>query len=283
VIMGCGHPGFRDDGQTTASPGTYQFVGGKATWDALKQGTLSVQDCDGDGKSDPWTLIDSRARFQDLIVTRNPPRRVLGLAPIRSTLQEFRPGDPAADPGAAPLIQSVPTLSEMSLGALNVLGGNPKGFFLMIEGGAIDWACHANRKGRMIEETLAFKDAIEAVTRWVQYNSNWNETLVIVVADHETGLLWGPTAGRFNPVVGRGVGHVPAMTFNSDYHTNQLVQFFAKGPRPVGLWLRQIPKKQDPRRGEYLDNTDLGRLLIGLVNGSLDPAAAPPAKAKSKI
>ena len=52
-----------------------------------------------------------------------------------------------------------------------------KGFFLMVEGGAVDWASHANQPGRTIEEQIDFDEAVEAVVRWVRENSNWGDTL----------------------------------------------------------------------------------------------------------
>ncbi len=80
-------------------------------------------------------------------------------------------------------------------GALNVLDDNPKGFFLMVEGGAIDWAGHSNLSGRLIEEEGDFLDAVSAVIEWVDTQSSWNDTLLIVTGDHETGYLTGAGSG----------------------------------------------------------------------------------------
>lgn len=64
---------------------------------------------------------------------------------------------------------------------------NDKGFFMMVEGGKIDWALHSNDLGSSIQETLAFDDAIKVAVDF--YNSHKDETLIIVTADHETGGL----------------------------------------------------------------------------------------------
>ena len=77
----------------------------------------------------------------------------------------------------------------LSTAALNVLGKNKDGFFLMIEGGAIDWASHACSLKGVIEETRDFNTAINSVIAWVEKNSSWKETIVIITADHETGYL----------------------------------------------------------------------------------------------
>ncbi len=107
-------------------------------------------------------------------------------------MQSNRSGDGYADPFVVPLIDTVPTLEEMTKAALNILDDDPDGLFLMIEGGAVDWASHANQSGRMIEEHIDFDNSVQAVVDWVQKNSNWGETLLIVTSDHETGYLTGP-------------------------------------------------------------------------------------------
>jgi alkaline phosphatase len=72
------------------------------------------------------------------------PTRVIGVPRVWETLQQARSGDAFAAPYAVPFIQSVPTLVEMTNAALNVLDDDPDGFFLMVEGGAVDWAAHSN-------------------------------------------------------------------------------------------------------------------------------------------
>lgn len=62
-----------------------------------------------------------------------------------------------------------------------------KGFFLMSEGGMIDWACHSNDAAAVIGETLDFDDAIKVAYNF--YLQHPDETLIVVTADHETGGL----------------------------------------------------------------------------------------------
>ncbi len=64
---------------------------------------------------------------------------------------------------------------------------NEKGFFMMIEGGKIDWACHANDAGSTIADTIALDNAVDEAISF--YNKHPNETLIIVTGDHETGGL----------------------------------------------------------------------------------------------
>ncbi|NQZ12391.1 MAG: alkaline phosphatase [Gammaproteobacteria bacterium] len=77
-----------------------------------------------------------------------------------------------------------PSLTEMTMKALDILSRDPDGFFLMIEGGQIDWAGHINDAGWMLHELIKFDEAVEAVYQWVK---DRDDTLVIVTADHETG------------------------------------------------------------------------------------------------
>jgi alkaline phosphatase len=77
-----------------------------------------------------------------------------------------------------------PTLKDMTEKALEVLSKDPDGFFLMVEGGQIDWAGHANDAGWMLNEILQFDKAVGAVFAFAQKHQ---DTLVIVTADHETG------------------------------------------------------------------------------------------------
>jgi alkaline phosphatase len=77
-----------------------------------------------------------------------------------------------------------PTLKEMTAKALDILSQDPDGFFLMIEGGRIDWAGHDNDVATMLHEMLKFDETINYVYEWVK---DRNDTLVVVTADHETG------------------------------------------------------------------------------------------------
>ncbi|MFA6775522.1 MAG: alkaline phosphatase [Sphaerochaetaceae bacterium] len=62
---------------------------------------------------------------------------------------------------------------------------NPKGFFMMVEGGKIDWACHANDARSSIADTIALSNAVEEAIAFA--NKHPKETLILVTADHETG------------------------------------------------------------------------------------------------
>jgi alkaline phosphatase len=77
-----------------------------------------------------------------------------------------------------------PTLVEMMQVALDILAQDPDGFFLMVEGGQIDWASHQNNAQDVISDTLELDEAVLAAMAHPAVASG---TLVIATADHETG------------------------------------------------------------------------------------------------
>lgn len=64
---------------------------------------------------------------------------------------------------------------------------NENGFFMMCEGGKIDWACHANDAASTIRDTVAFADAVQVAIDFAEEHPD--ETLIVVTGDHETGGL----------------------------------------------------------------------------------------------
>ena len=268
VIMGCGHPFYDGDGNLEQTPKTYKFVGGESTWNDLVAGT-AASDADGDGIDDLWTLIQTRTEFQAL-TSGSTPKRLLGVPQVHATLQQDRSGDLNAAPYDVSFIESVPTLEEMTKAAINVLDNDPDGFFLMVEAGAVDWASHNQQPGRLIEEQIAFNEAIEAAIEWLGKNSNWDQTLLIITGDHETGYLTGPDSGpsQEGPVwydlINYGRAVQPGMQFNSSGHTNSLIPIYVKG-RGAKLF-KDAAVNTDPVRGQYIDNTDIANIIFALLD-----------------
>jgi alkaline phosphatase len=80
----------------------------------------------------------------------------------------------------------VPTVSEMTEKALGILRKNPQGFFLMVEGGQIDFVAHGNDVASVLHEMVEFDQAIGLAMTFAEANP---DTLVVVTADHDTGGL----------------------------------------------------------------------------------------------
>src|SRR5690554_3219874 len=76
---------------------------------------------------------------------------------------------------------AVPSIAEMTEKAIQLLSRNPNGFFLMVEGSQVDWAAHANDAATMIDEFLAFDEAVGKAMAFAEQDGN---TAVIVLSDH---------------------------------------------------------------------------------------------------
>jgi len=85
-----------------------------------------------------------------------------------------------------PTSKEQPSLAQMTNTALQVLQKNPKGFFLVVEGGRIDHACHGHDLKAAIYDVIAFNDAIEV---GLEFQKTHPDVLIIVTADHDTGGL----------------------------------------------------------------------------------------------
>ncbi|MGN1018953.1 MAG: alkaline phosphatase [Aristaeellaceae bacterium] len=80
--------------------------------------------------------------------------------------------------------EDVLSLADFVRAGISVLD-NDDGFFMMCEGGKIDWAGHANDAATSIQDTLALSDAVQVAVDFASEHPD--ETLIIVTADHETG------------------------------------------------------------------------------------------------
>lgn len=76
------------------------------------------------------------------------------------------------------------SLAEFTAKGIELLD-NPKGFFMMVEGGKIDWACHANDAASAIIDTLAFDEAVKKAVQFAEKHPD--DTLIVVTGDHECG------------------------------------------------------------------------------------------------
>jgi len=281
VIMGCGHP-FYDNRANELTTPDYEHVGGEKIWEGLVNNASSfeaksnsmwneVRDIDNDDTLDPWNMINDSADFVKYM-TGKTPKRVLGIPKVDYTLQHDRKTN-SQIVDSSTYNKNMPNLRQMSVATLNILQNNQtNGFFAMLEGGAIDQAGHAMALGSVIEEQIDFNNAVDGVIEWIENNGGWEENLLIVTADHETGYLTGP---RFSsstnmidnfPIIDKGKGNMPGMKFNNDDHTNQLVPFYAKGKGAEHFHF--YADEYDPIRGRFLNNSEIGQGLFKQWHGT---------------
>jgi len=137
--------------------------------------------------------------------------------------------------GAMENKEEEPTLAEMEGKALEVLGRKEKGFFLMVEGSQIDWACGGHDEEDFFRQMAWFD---EAVAKALEFAKKKGDVLVIVLADHETG--------------GMKVSGTDAKTLK--------VEFTAKGHTPVNVPLFVEGPGAEAFAGPH-DNTDVPKLI----------------------
>ncbi len=92
----------------------------------------------------------------------------------KKTAEQYTPAD----------LSENPTLADMTTAALTVLEKREKGFWLMVESGDVDWANHDNNIDNSIGAVVSGDLAVKVITDWVEKHSNWDESLLIVTADH---------------------------------------------------------------------------------------------------
>ncbi len=182
-------------------------------------GSLNATDINNDPG---YTLVENRAELNALNTSAEP--FVAGLFGAGHLPFEYD-----YDQGTNTGYDTLPHLSEMTSTALDLLGNDPDGFFLMVEGGRIDHAGHSSnfdpllKTGRNIFETIEFANAIQEVVDWANLNDpGLANTLILVTADHETGDL---TVTENNPTA----GILPDVTWGSTSHTGVNVPLVALG------------------------------------------------------
>lgn len=131
-------------------------------------------------------------------------------------------------------------LSLATAKAIDILGSNERGFFLMVEGSQIDWGGHDNDLGYVINETIDFDKACGVAMEFAERNG---ETLVIITSDHETGGLTIPEGDLKS---GKAEGK-----FSTGDHSAIPVPLYSKGPGSENFH-------------GFIDNTDIFKIMFDL-------------------
>jgi alkaline phosphatase len=160
---------------------------------------------------------------------------------------------------------TTPSLSEMCNKSLELLSTDPDGFFLMIEGGRIDHAGHANNRTNVALETIEFNQAVKIA---LDYVTNYDNTVLLITADHETGGLMVvsddlsdelPSAGNSmeaNRTLRIARANNVTVTWEGTSHTAANVPFFSYGSSIGNL-----------SQNEIIDNID----VFGFMNSTFFP------------
>lgn len=124
-----------------------------------------------------YRIVTSRAEF-DVLAKGGGDDKVLAISPILDE-NDALPYTVDRQPGDGDIV-----LAEFVHKGIELLD-NDDGFFMMVEGGKIDWACHANDAFSAVNEVIAFDEAVEVAYGF--YREHMDETLIVVTGDHETG------------------------------------------------------------------------------------------------
>jgi len=153
-----------------------------------------------------YTIADSRGEFEALA----PGGRALAINPVLDSSQALYY---EIDRVRAADDDSHMSLAEFTQKGIELLAhrSNRKGFFMMVEGGKIDWACHANDARTSIDDVLAFDDAVKVAVDFMAKHPR--ETLIVVTGDHETGGMsigWAGTgyASHFEKLEAQKVSYL---------------------------------------------------------------------------
>lgn len=162
-----------------------------------------------------------------------------------------------------------PSLVDMTRKAIDILKKNPKGFFLMVEGGRIDHAHHSGNAFHALDETREFANAVRAALA----QTDSKDTLVVVTADHSHVLTISGDPKRGNPILGKVVGSdetdnagdAPVKALDDVPYTTLS---YANGPGAIAV--RNPISKEYKRR----DLTDVDTTAPGFMQQALVPLAA---------
>lgn len=141
-----------------------------------------------------------------------------------------------------------PTLAAMTRAALDVLGDDPDGFFLMVEGSQIDW--HGHHNSPLDEVVAEVLDLDRAIGVALDFRARHPDTLVLVLADHDSGGLALHPAKGAAPTAPLQAHYTRSGSTSA--HTAVMVPLFADGPGAE-------------RFGRIIDNAEIGRGLRALI------------------
>lgn len=163
----------------------YHFFGGGGILRATHNGS------GGDTANNIWDLLVANGytilnnKEDILALATQPLDKVVAINPLLAgTAMPYAIDQPEEN-------LSLAELTEVAIASLYGDGSHPQGFFLMVEGGKIDWSCHANDAMATIGDMLDFDDAVGKALDFLRAHPN--DTLVVVTGDHETG---GMTVGH---------------------------------------------------------------------------------------
>ncbi|PRX31066.1 alkaline phosphatase [Orenia metallireducens] len=170
-------------------------------------------------------------------------------------------------------VNKVPSLAEMTEKGIDVLSQYENGFFMMIEGGRIDHAAHANDPVGMVHDTLAFDRAISKAYKF--YQAHPKETLIVVAGDHETGGVGLGFAKNYflnvDILTDAKVSTADVLNYGEGKYDGDRAKFFDYIAKNLGL--RDLTAKEKAEIEKNMDMVDKGHKGSAGEYGGYDPVA----------
>lgn len=266
VVIGGGHPDFRSNYMSKAS---LEKLRSSPEWVVVER----EPGCEAAGRL--------MAAAKD---ASERGRKLFGL--FGGTEGNFESPVPADTPGApsvTPATNENPSLAQATLAALELLGRDAEGFFVLVEQGDVDWANHDHDYGRMIGTISDLDSAVRAAVAFVDREGDditWENTLLVVTADHANAYM------RLDPDVRLGRGDLPVQEgrgkgvkypggevwYGVRGHTNELVTLYARGSRTADFAAREGSWYPCTR---ILDNTQVFGALAAAAGLDVQPFLKP--------
>jgi alkaline phosphatase len=274
VVIGGGHPTY-----FAATP-DYSYVGDQATWNALKAGTRGYTLVERTAGVDGGAALITASQTVNLAAGG----RLMGVFGGPGGNFEYNiPGDAPGKPAVTRGNPENPTLANVTTAALNVLGQDDNGFFVMFEQGTIDWANHANNYKNMVGGVWDLDQAVRSVQirldNAVTGQPSWSDTLVIVTAGYSNDYMRLPYPlgkGDLPNQVNYDVNNNGKRTDDGDWiypngevtyrttnHTNELVTLWARGAG-AGLFNTYANSSWYPG-SHIVDNTQIYKAMLEAV------------------
>lgn len=192
-----------------------------------------------EAKAKGYTLVCTEVEMKEAVSQK--VTKILGVFSNKNMVPEYKRAFDTREP----------KLHQMTAAALAILEKNPRGFFLLVEGSLIDGGNHSNNFEYMVNELLAFDQAVRVILEWINEKpARKKNTLLIITSDHEVGdfAILGPSGtpskkGDLNSIEVR---------WASRKHTGGDTIIWSRGPGSHKL-------------GKALDNTDVYKVMVNAL------------------
>lgn len=192
LVLGGGHPDGRGDFRYISEDQLESLRSGEVDYTFLERGENAGQTLldvaatvDVNAGERLFGLYGARGQSGNLPWrTANSDYSNTGLTSRTDTTRPWEEGE-TVEEFIASEVNVNANLAEMTTAALDVLGDDPDGFWVTIEGGDIDWSAHDNNLDNNIGTTFDFEESAQVVIDWIGENGGFEENLLIVTADHD--------------------------------------------------------------------------------------------------